>query len=91
MRCFCVQGCRFFLTWGFYKNLAGFYNAYLLLQVAQLPKAFKDFNTAPLITLVAVGVNVAVLAYVWYVRYKLFPDFLVLSPKKQSGKYVFVS
>lgn len=84
-------GLPLLFAWGFYRNLAGFYNAYLLLQVVQLSKAFKDFNAEPVITLVAVGINIAVLAYVWYVRSKLFPDFLAFTPKKQSGKYVFVS
>lgn len=84
-------GLPLFFAWGFYKNLAGFYNAYLLLQVVQLPKLFKDFNTDPVVTLIAVAINVAILAYVWYVRSKLFPDFLAFSPKKASGKYVFVT
>lgn len=84
-------GLPLFFAWGFYKNLAGFYNAYILLQVVQLPKLFKGFDAEPVITLVAVGINLAMLAYVWYVRYQLFPDFLAFSPKKLSGKYVFVT
>lgn len=84
-------GLPLFFAWGFYKNLAGFYNAYILLQIVQFPKAFKDFNTDPITTLVAGAISLGVLAYVWYLRSKLFPDFLAFSPKKQSGKYVFVT
>jgi hypothetical protein len=86
----CV-GLPLFFAWGFYKNQAGFYNAYLLLQIVQLPKLFKDFGTDPIVTLLAVAINVAVLGYVWYVRSKLFPDFLAFTPKKLSGRYVFVT
>lgn len=84
-------GIPLLFAWGFYKNTAGAYNAYILLQIVQLPKAFKDFNAEPVTTLVAVAISVAVLAYVWYVRSKLFPDFLAFTPKKRSGTYVFVS
>jgi len=84
-------GMPLLFAWGFYKNRVEAYNAYLLLQIVQLPKAFKDFGIQPVITLVVVAISVAVLGYVWYVRAKLFPDFLAFSPRKLSGKYVFVS
>lgn len=69
----------------------GFYNGYILLQVVSLPKLFKGLEAEPVSTLAAVAINVAVLAYVWYVRSKLFPDFLAFTPRKLSGKYVFVT
>ncbi|WP_294765353.1 hypothetical protein [uncultured Rhodoferax sp.] len=84
-------GLPLFFAWGFYKNLVGFYNAFLVLQVVQLPKVFNDFNAQPVTTLVVAAINVAVLAYVAYVRHKLFPDFVTLSPKKLSGRYVFMT
>lgn len=84
-------GVPLLFAWGFYKNMVGAYNGYLVLQLVQIPKMFKDFNTEPVITLVVVGIHIAILAYVWYVRSKLFPDFLALTPRKLSGKYVFVS
>lgn len=76
-------------AWGFYMHRAGAYNAYILLTIVQLPKSFEGFASSPVATSIAIAVNVAVLAYVWYVREKLFPDFAFITPKKIKGEYVF--
>lgn len=76
-------------AWGFYTHRVGAYNAYILLTIIQLPKSFDGITSSPVATSIAIAVNVAVLAYVWYVREKLFPDFAFITPKKIKGKYVF--
>jgi hypothetical protein len=75
---------------GFYKHFAGTYNAYILLTIIQLPKQIAGLATAPAAaTAIALLVNLGILAYVWYVRKKIFPDFGLFSPKKSNGQYVF--
>ncbi|WP_349573204.1 hypothetical protein [Azotobacter salinestris] len=76
-------------VWGFYKHLAGAYNAYILLSILQLPKPFDGFASSPLATSIAFAVNIMLLAYAWYIREKLFPDFAFIAPRKIKGKYVF--
>lgn len=76
-------------AFGFYKHHAGAYNAYLLLAVVNLPRQFEGFAANPIATAVVVAMSIAMLAYVCYVRQKLFPDLLLFSPKKLKGQYVF--
>jgi len=77
------------LAWGFYKHRVGAYNAYMLLAILQLPQSFGGFESSPMATLIALAVNVAVLAFVWHVRERIFPDFTFIAPKKIRGEYVF--
>lgn len=76
-------------AWGFYTHRVGAYNAYILLSVIQLPRSFEGFTSSPVATSIAVGLSVGVLAFVWYVRSKLFPDFAFITPKKIKGAYAF--
>lgn len=76
-------------AWGFYRHRVGAYNAYLLLTIVQLPKSFEGFASSPIATSIVLAINIAVLAYVWYVREKLFPGFAFITPKKIKGEYVF--
>lgn len=78
-------------AWGFRKHLAGAYNAYILLTIIQVPRSLEGFTANPVATSIAIAVNLAVLAYVWYVRQQLFPDFVFISPKKSKGEYAFSS
>ena len=78
-------------AWGFYRHKVGAYNTYLLLTIIQLPRSLDGFATNPVATGIALALNVAVLAYVLYVRQKLFPDFVFVTPKKVKGQYVFSS
>ncbi|HEX5337932.1 MAG TPA: hypothetical protein VFW53_05815, partial [Gallionella sp.] len=76
-------------AWGFYKNHAGAYNAYILLAIIQLPKQFSGFADSPVATAIGLAVGAGLLIFVWYVRQKLFPDFAFTAPKKVKGQYVF--
>ena len=76
-------------AWGFYRHKVGAYNAYLLLTIVQFPKSFEGFSAIPVATSVGLALNVALLAYIWYVREKIFPGFAFITPKKIKGKYVF--
>jgi len=74
---------------GFYKGWVGAYNAYILLTSMDLPRSLQGFSTRPIATTIGFIIGVALLAYVWYVRRQLFPDFAFFGPKKLKGKYVF--
>lgn len=76
-------------AWGFNKNFAGAYNAYILLSIAQLPKQFAGFSDNPIATSIGLSVGLGLLIFVWYVRQKIFPDFAFIAPKKIKGQYVF--
>ncbi len=76
-------------AWGFYKQFVGAYNAYILLTIINLPKQFEGFTKAPIASLIGLGISVFILALVWYLRSKLFPNFGFIAPKKIKGEYVF--
>lgn len=76
-------------AWGFYKNLVGTYNAYIFLTIIQFPKLFEGFSSDPIATSIVLAINISILAFVWYVREKIFPDFAFITPKKVKGKYAF--
>lgn len=77
-------------AWGFYANRVGAYNAYILLSVVQLPKSFEGFSSNPGASSMGIAIGVGLIAYVWYVREKIFPGFAWMTPKKVKGEYVFV-
>lgn len=76
-------------AYGFYRNYAGAYNIYILLSVIQIPRVLADFGEAPVISAIGMGITLAMLAFVWYLRTQLFPDFAFIKPKKVKGRYVF--
>lgn len=76
-------------VWGFAKNKANIYNGFILLSLTLLPRAFQGFSAEPGTTAIAVAISLALIAYVWFVRNRLFPDFAFISPRKMNGKYVF--
>lgn len=76
-------------AWGFYNHKVSAYNVYILLTIIQLPKSFEGFMTTPITSSIGMAINLALLGYVWYVREKLFPGFILMSPKKIDGQYVF--
>ena len=78
-------------VWGFYTNRVRAYNAYILLSLIQTPKGFSDFTASPIMSSINIAIGLAMLAYVWFVRTKLFPDFGFVTPKKVKGRYVFES
>lgn len=77
------------LAWGFYDHRAWAYNAYIALTLSQLPRGFAGLASDPMTTLAFLAVNLALLAFVWYVRTKIFPDFGFMNARKVQGKYVF--
>ncbi|WP_144152866.1 hypothetical protein [Paraburkholderia sp. BCC1885] len=76
-------------AWGFYRNQAGTYNAYLLMAMVQLPFQLDGFSAAPAGTTIGVATALGLLAYVWWVRTRVFPDFAFLSPRRIRGSYIF--
>ena len=59
-----------------------------MLQPAQ---DLKDFSSEPITSIVALLIGAAILAFTWHVRSKLFPDLLLLGPRKVKGSFVFSS
>ena len=84
-----LAGIPLLFAWGFSRCAAGAYNAYILLSVVGFSQTLKGFATDPVPTAIGFAINLALLAYVWYVRNKLFPDFNFVAPRKIKGKYVF--
>lgn len=76
-------------AWGFYKPSALAYNAFIFLTIIQMPRTFSGFSEAPVASSIGIAINLAVLAYVWFVRSRLFPDFGFVTPTKVKGDYVF--
>lgn len=76
-------------VWGFYTNRVVAYNVFILLSIVQLPKSLEGFTSSPIISSIGIAINLGILVYVWYVRQKLFPDFIITTPKKIKGQYVF--
>lgn len=77
------------IGWGFHKNWVGAYNACIVLTIVQAYQMVDGFAAAPFATSVAVAINFAILLLVWHVREKLFPGFVLTTPKRIKGRYVF--
>ena len=54
----------------------------------QLPRQFDGFSESPIASSLAIVVGLAILGFVALVRFRLFPDFVVTSPRKVKGHYV---
>jgi hypothetical protein len=78
-------------AYGFYKNDVRAYNIYILLILAQLPLLLVDIIKSPVGASIWLVIILAILAFVWHVRSRLFPDFKFIGPKKVNGQYVFAS
>lgn len=76
-------------AWGFYHHQAGAYNAYIVLSIVQLPRSLDGLTSSSVAASIGFAIGVAMLAFVWYVRQKLFPDFAFITPRKTGGRYVF--
>lgn len=75
----------------FYKHQVGAYNAYIIIAIIQIPRQFEGFTSSPIATSIGLAIGISMLAYVWYVRQKIFPDFFFIAPKKIKGQYVFAN
>ena len=76
-------------VWGFSKNRASVYSAFILLSLSQLPRQLEGFMDNPVATAVGLAIGIGIIAYVWFVRQRLFPDLAFLGAKKVAGRYVF--
>ncbi len=86
-----VGGFLYLFVWGFTHNKAWAYNVTIVLTIVNLPKTLNGVTEHPIATLIGSAVSVALLAFTWYVRSKVFPDFAFISPRKVKGTYVFSS
>lgn len=78
-------------AWGFYRHRVTAFHVYIVLAMVQTPSVMKGFTAEPVETSFAILVHLGVLAYVCYVRDKLFPDFTMITPRKVKGEYTFSS
>ena len=76
-------------VWGFTKNIVGVYNAFLILTLTQTPRQLEGLSENPTATVIGLAIGAAIYAYVWFVRQRLFPDFVFWWPRKAGGQYVF--
>jgi hypothetical protein len=76
-------------VWGFSKNKAGAYNAFLFLSLSQFPRQFRGFSEDPVMTSAGLAIGIGLIAYVCFVRQRLFPDLAFMGAMKVRGRYVF--
>ena len=76
-------------VWGFSKNKAGAYNAFLFLSLSQFWRQFRGFSEDPVMTTLGLAIGLGLIVYIGFVRYRLFPDFVFLGARKVNGRYVF--
>lgn len=84
-----VGGIGLLFVFGFSRNKAGAYNAWLLLAMIEIPREALAISKDPIPAIISIAILLALLGYISYVRSRLFPDFLMLRPRKIRGKYVF--
>ena len=77
-------------AWGFRKHRVGYYNAYILLSIAQFSQSFRGFAANPVGSSIGIAIGLGLIAWVWYVRDKIFPGFVFVAPRQVKGKYLFV-
>ncbi|SOE94734.1 hypothetical protein SAMN05414139_07573 [Burkholderia sp. D7] len=79
----------FLFAWGFQRNKAAAYNAFMILTIGQAPNQLNNFSHASIGSFVGLAISFALYMYVWSLRKRLFPDFAFMSPRKVDGAYVF--
>ena len=82
-------GIPLLFAWGFYKNSAAAYTAYVLLTLSQMSRLFKGYAEDPVSTAIAVGITLALVFYVAWLKTKLFPDLGFIGAEKIKGQFVF--
>ncbi len=85
---FTVPLCVLFI-WGFTKNKANVYSAFILLSLSQIPRQLSRFADDPLFTTFALVLSAAIIWYASFVLQRLFPDFGFVFVRKTQGRYVF--
>lgn len=76
-------------VWGFTKNKARVYTAFLVMSFTQFPRQFSGFAAHPGASALGLVIGVAIVAYVWFVQQRLFPDLAFVSARKVGGQYLF--
>lgn len=84
-----IGGLGYLFVWGFTHNRAWAYNVTFILGIGNAHRAFAGFTDSPVMGTAILLLTFGPLAYTWYVRSKLFPDFAFMSPPKRNGQYVF--
>ncbi|MEO6921217.1 MAG: hypothetical protein ABI171_19715 [Collimonas sp.] len=84
-----IASLMLWFAWGYHKNKVVFYNATIILTIIQLPQQLNGFSETPIAATVGIAIGVGLASYTWYVRQKIFPDFLFVTPKKINGVYAF--
>ncbi|MFM2480682.1 hypothetical protein [Celerinatantimonas sp. YJH-8] len=77
------------LSMGFYKNLLGSYQAFIILTIVGLPRLFERMHELQGTLIFALLLNVALLGYICFVRIRIFPDMHWFGPRKKNGHYIF--
>lgn len=85
-----VGGLVYLFIWGFQRNRAWAYTASIVLGIASLPGAVGDVRDDPLVGGLGLLLSLALLAFTWHVRGRLFPDLTLLGARKLDGEYRFV-
>ncbi|MGZ2747011.1 permease [Burkholderia stagnalis] len=75
--------------WGFATYRVTVYHAYIALSIAQMPKLVGRLATDPGDALTGLAISIALVVYVYFVRNRLFPDYVWFWPRKVAGRYVF--
>lgn len=81
----------YLFVWGFRHHRAWAYNVSIFLTVINLHRHFKDFGAAPVMNTLLLLFSLGVLGLTLYLRLKLFPDFVFITPQKIRGEYKFSS
>lgn len=76
--------------WGFATHRVGAYHAYIALLIVQMPKQIGRLATTPGPSLAGLAISIALVAYVCFVRNRLFPDYVWFRPRKVDNRYAFV-
>lgn len=77
------------LIYGFFKDRLWAYNAYIMLTITGLPSQLRGLADDTQGTLIGLAINILMLAYIAYVRYRLFPEVAFMTPAKRDGDYFF--
>lgn len=76
---------------GLVKSRAWAYNTTILFFITQVPRQLMGHLASPTGIIVFATIGITQFLFTWYVRKKLFPDFLFLAQGKVKDTYVFTS
>lgn len=81
------------MFWGFLRNSINAYNAYILVQMLQIPPQSKmliDGGWETLTGWIGVAITISLITYAFVLRRRLFPGMAVFSARSsKDGEYVF--